>query len=265
MILAKIYPCYSERTLLGVPAKNNFWEYLTSFFISPVSSVDIAVNKLRAKIGRNRRYKALPCLILIRFFTYDWTLIRQGSALSLHYFTNRKPVLYFLFFLILSACEDDKKNIKKEEYKGPISEVYGINMAYTDSARLVVKMSTEAQFTMANEDKRYPKEVRVFFFDKKGNNTTKLRGDSAIYLKATNLYRIMGRVQINNQVKNEVLETDELFWNPNTKKIYSNKAVDIKTPEQTIHGIGMDSNQDFTEYTIRKVSNSQVTVKNIPQ
>lgn len=176
-------------------------------------------------------------------------------------------VLYTLLFIFLlfSACEDDKKNIKKEEYKGPISEVYGINMAYTDSAKLVVKMSTEAQLTMANEDKKYPKEVRVFFFDKMGNNTTKLRGDSAIYLKATNLYRIMGRVQINNQVKNEVLETDELFWNPDTKKIYSNKAVDIKTPEQTIHGIGMDSNQDFTQYTIRKISNSQVSVKNLPQ
>lgn len=179
----------------------------------------------------------------------------------------KKTILYPLFSILFlfSACEDDKKDLKKEEYKGPISEVYGINMAYTDSARLVVKMSTEAQLTMANEDKKYPKEVRVFFFDKKGNNTTKLRGDSAIYLKATNLYRIMGRVQINNQVKNEVLETDELFWNPDTKKIYSNKAVDIKTPEQTIHGIGMDSNQDFTQYTIRKISNSQVSVKNLPQ
>jgi LPS export ABC transporter protein LptC len=177
-----------------------------------------------------------------------------------------KIMLYTLLSIfLLSACEEDKKDIKKQEYKGPISEVYGINMAYTDSAKLVVKMSTEAQLTMANEDKKYPKEVRVFFFDKMGNNTTKLRGDSAVYIHATNLYRIMGRVQINNQVKNEVLETDELFWNPNTKKIYSNKAVDIKTPEQTIHGVGMDSNQDFTEYTIRKISNSQVSVKNLPQ
>jgi LPS export ABC transporter protein LptC len=182
--------------------------------------------------------------------------------------TGRKNPFLLLFLascLLISACEEDKKDIKKQEYKGPISEVYGINMAYTDSARLVVKMSTEAQLTMANEDKKYPKEVRVFFFDKFGNNTTKLRGDSAVYIHATNLYRIMGRVQINNQVKNEVLETDELFWNPNTKKIYSNKAVDIKTPEQTIHGVGMDSNQDFTEYTIRRISNSQVSVKNLPQ
>jgi LPS export ABC transporter protein LptC len=191
-----------------------------------------------------------------------------GNPVSTKLSTGRKnPFLLFFLFscLLISACEEDKKDIKKQEYKGPVSEVYGINMAYTDSARLVVKMSTEAQLTMANEDKKYPKEVRVFFFDKFGNNTTKLRGDSAVYIHATNLYRIMGRVQINNQVKNEVLETDELFWNPNTKKIYSNKAVDIKTPEQTIHGVGMDSNQDFTEYTIRRISNSQVSVKNLPQ
>ncbi|MDZ7896478.1 MAG: LPS export ABC transporter periplasmic protein LptC [Arcicella sp.] len=180
---------------------------------------------------------------------------------------SKNPFLLFfsVFCLLLSACEDDKKEVKKQQYPGPISEVYGINMAYTDSAKLVVKMSTEAQLTMANEDKKYPKEVRIFFFDKMGNNTTKLRGDSAVYIKQTNLYRIMGRVQINNQVKNEVLETDELFWSPDTRKIYSNKAVDIKTPDQTIHGVGMDSNQDFTQYTIRRISNSQVSVKNLPQ
>jgi LPS export ABC transporter protein LptC len=175
-------------------------------------------------------------------------------------------LIFVLFFcLLFTSCEEDKKEVKKQEYKGPISEVYGINMTYSDSAKLVVRMSTEAQLTMANADKKYPKEVRIFFFDKFGNNTTKLRGDSAVYTKQTNLYRIMGRVQINNQVKNEVLETDELFWNPDTKKIYSDKPVDIKTPDQTIHGVGMDSNQDFTQYTIRRISNSQVSVKNLPQ
>lgn len=190
-----------------------------------------------------------------------------GDSLFTSHKTKKEIILYTFPFIILffSACEESEKAVKKEEYKGPISEVYGINMTYSDSAKLVVRMSTEAQLTMANEDKKYPKEVRVFFFDKFGNNTTKLRGDSAVYIKQTNLYRIMGRVQVNNQVKNEVLETDELFWNPNSKKIYSNKPVDIKTPEQTIHGVGMDSNQDFTEYTIRRISNSQVSVKNLPQ
>jgi LPS export ABC transporter protein LptC len=179
----------------------------------------------------------------------------------------KKTVFYCLFLIscgLLISCEEDKNNVKKEEYKGPISEVYGINMTYSDSARLVVRMSTEAQLTMANEDKIYPKEVRVFFFDRMGNNTTKLRGDSARFIRAKNLYRVIGRVQINNQVKNEILETDELFWSPDTKKIYTDKPVDIKTPDQVLHGVGMDSNQDFTDYTIRRVT-GVVSVKSLPQ
>ncbi len=173
-------------------------------------------------------------------------------------------LLFPISCLLLTSCEDEKKVIKKEEYKGPISEVYGINMTYSDSARLVVRMTTDVQLTMASEDKIFPKEIRVFFFDKFGNNTTKLRGDSARFIRAKNLYRVMGRVQIDNQVKHEVLETPELFWSPDTKKIYTDKRVDIKTPDQVLHGMGMDSNQDFTDYTIRKVT-GVVSVKSLPQ
>jgi LPS export ABC transporter protein LptC len=178
-----------------------------------------------------------------------------------------KRKLFFLssvFCLLLTSCEEDKKVVKKEEYKGPISEVYGIDMTYSDSAKLVVRMTTDVQLTMASEDKIFPKEIRVFFFDKFGNNTTKLRGDSARFIRAKNLYRIMGRVQIDNQVKHEVLETPELYWSPETKKIYTDKQVDIKTPDQVLHGVGMDSNQDFTDYTIRKVT-GVVSVKSLPQ
>ena len=205
--------------------------------------------QMRKWVGENTSHRAKKNLLEVPMKNNFWVPLTS---------------FFIPLFLSLSSCEKEQKNTKKEEYEGPLSEVYGINMTYSDSAKLVVRMSTEAQLTMQNEDKKYPKEVRIFFFDKLGNNTTKLRGDSAVYVKATNLYRIMGRVQINNQIKNEVLETDELFWNPDTKKIYSNKAVEIKTPDQTIHGIGMDSNQDFTQYTIRKISNSQVTVKNLP-
>ena len=177
---------------------------------------------------------------------------------------NHFYLLLSISCLLLTSCEDDKKVIKKEEYKGPISEVYGINMTYSDSAKLVVRMTTDVQLTMASEDKVFPKEIRVFFFDKFGNNTTKLRGDSARFIRAKNLYRIMGKVQIDNQVKHEILETPELFWSPDTKKIYTDKRVDIKTPDQVLHGMGMDSNQDFTDYTIRKVT-GVVSVKSLPQ
>lgn len=171
---------------------------------------------------------------------------------------------FVLLFLVFTGCKEEKKVIDRKTYNGPLSEVYGVNMVYSDSARLVVKMSTESQLTMPNEDKVYPHEVRVFFFDKFGNNSTTLRSDSARYIRIKNVYHIMGRVVINNQIKHEVLETDELFWNVDNKKIYTEKPVDVKTPEQILHGVGMDSNQDFTEYTLRKVT-GVVSVKSLPQ
>jgi LPS export ABC transporter protein LptC len=171
---------------------------------------------------------------------------------------------FVLLFLVFTGCKEEKKVIDRRTYNGPLSEVYGVNMVYSDSARLVVKMSTESQLTMPNEDKVYPHEVRVFFFDKFGNNSTTLRSDSARYIRIKNVYHIMGRVVINNQIKHEVLETDELFWNVDNKKIYTEKPVDVKTPEQILHGVGMDSNQDFTEYTLRKVT-GVVSVKSLPQ
>ncbi len=198
---------------------------------------------------------------VVSVFT-DHFCYKQPLRQTYKVFENLIGLLVCFFFL--TSCEDDKKVVKKEEYKGPISEIYGINMTYSDSARLVVRMTTDVQLTMATEDKIYPKEIRVFFFDKFGNNTTKLRGDSARYIRTKNLYRVMGRVQIDNQVKHEILETPELFWSPDTKKIYTDKQVDIKTPDQVLHGVGMDSNQDFTDYTIRRV-NGVVSVKSLPQ
>lgn len=181
-----------------------------------------------------------------------------------------KSVLRAIFFfstpflyLMLNACQEEKKIIVKKAYNGPISEIYGVNMTYSDSARLVVRMSTESQLTLPNEDKVYPNEVRVFFFDKLGNNSTTLRSDSARYIRMKNVYHIMGRVLINNQIKHETLSTDELYWNPDTKKIYTEKPVDIKTPERIFHGVGMDSNQDFTDYKLRKVTGS-LNIKTLP-
>jgi hypothetical protein len=74
--------------------------------------------------------------------------------------------------LTLISCKKEEKIVQKGIYNDPLSELHGINMAYTDSAKIMVKMSTETQLTLQNEDKVYPKEVRIFFFDKLGNNTT---------------------------------------------------------------------------------------------
>jgi len=65
------------------------------------------------------------------------------------------------------------------EYIGPKSELRGIDMVYSDSARAMLRMVTEQQITTLSEDRVYPKEMKLWFYDKLGNITSQIRGDSA--------------------------------------------------------------------------------------
>jgi Lipopolysaccharide-assembly, LptC-related len=60
--------------------------------------------------------------------------------------------------------------------------------------------------------------------------------------------------------KGEKLNTEEIIWDEQKKIIYSNAFVKITTGDEIIWGIGMEANEDFTDYVIKKVT-GKVKVK----
>lgn len=161
----------------------------------------------------------------------------------------------FLFLCVfgLIACKNNDKEKKTNAYNGPILESDDLNVILSDSGLVKVKVSTAKQLRYAQGDESYPKTVYVTFIDKMGVEYSRLRGDSARFSKSKNLYQIMGNVLVNNTKENQSLATEELFWNPSTRKIYSERKVNIKTPKQNFVALaGMDAEQDFSKYTLRK-------------
>ncbi|NBA87952.1 LPS export ABC transporter periplasmic protein LptC [Emticicia sp. CRIBPO] len=153
---------------------------------------------------------------------------------------------------VLFSCEDKKKEEKAVHYNGPVMTVDNLSIAYSDSGRVTVKMSTAKQLKMQNEDEIYPKAVYINFIDKAGVEYSSLRGDSGSFSKVNNLYTLRGNVFFFNRTLQQSLATEELFWNPLTKKIYSNQKVKIKTPKDNLVAMGMEANQDFSKYSIKK-------------
>lgn len=175
-----------------------------------------------------------------------------------------KHLFILLSVFTLLACQE-RQETSKVQYKGPKSVLDNIDMIYSDSARPMVRMVTAKQLTLFTEDRVYPKEVKLYFFDKLGNVTTQIRGDSARFNRVKNHYHLMGHVVIHNPIKGETLRTSEFYWLPDQKKIYTEKAVQIRTKQEVFYGIGMDANQDFSSYALRKVTNSVFVMNEFPQ
>lgn len=127
-----------------------------------------------------------------------------------------------------------------------------LSITMSDSGRTTVKVTTAQQIKLQNEDEVYPKTVYVTFFDKNGVEYSSLRGDSGRFFKNEGLYRVMGNVFFFNRLQQQSLSTDLLNWHTSQKKIYTDSPFIIKTRFDEIHGIGMEADQDFTHYTMRK-------------
>lgn len=87
-------------------------------------------------------------------------------------------------------------------------------------------------------------------YDEFGKLEVTLRANYAKFIKEQEHWMGQGKVEVKNVIKNEELNTEELFWNPKTKKIFTQKFVTIRQQGDVIYGTGLDANQDLTDYVI---------------
>jgi LPS export ABC transporter protein LptC len=159
---------------------------------------------------------------------------------------------YLIIAFFLTSCEEKRKVEVLTKYNGPLMSTENLNVIYSDSGRVKVKLTTAQQLKFQNEDEVYPKAVYITFYDKNGVEYSSLRGDSGRYEKSNGLYKVMGNVFFFNRLQQQSLITDLLNWSPLRKKVYTDRKFTIKTPKEELHGIGMDADQDFTHYIMRK-------------
>ena len=78
-----------------------------------------------------------------------------------------------------------------------------------------------------------------------------LRADTAYYMESEKLWHLRHNVHAEN-IKDEEFDTQELYVNNNTNRMYSDSLIHIRQEKQIIIGHGFESNIHLTEYTIRQ-------------
>lgn len=179
----------------------------------------------------------------------------------------------FIFLSILLACtfvfscKGDKDKIAESTYDPetvPSVETKNDTIYITDSGRIRFKVIAETilMFDKAKEPfNLLPDSAYLEEYDTLMNVVTTLRADSVWNYTRKKLWKLRGNVKIVN-VEGKTFDSEELFWDEKEGKIYSNLYVVINEPnEATIRAYGFESNQSMTEYTFRRVKDSEIRPK----
>lgn len=136
----------------------------------------------------------------------------------------------------------------------PIMVTRDVSTYISDSGVVRYKIITdEWQVFDRLEPSRWTFEKGIYLekFDNDLAIEATIVADTAYYFDKEELWELRGNVHIENE-QDEQFDTQLLFWNQKTKKVYSDRYIRIRQQKRIITGVGFTSNQDFTNYTIKQ-------------
>ena len=185
---------------------------------------------------------------------------KKNNILSFHYVAW---IIIILSGLSFFSCENDIEkiyNITKDTLLPDLS-AYDMEMKYTDSAKLKAKITTPElhQYELPEDPyMEFPQGGKVKFYGPTGKIKSTISAKYAIYHPDKSLWEARNNVVCVND-KGEVLNTEQLFWEQEKEKIYSEKFSKIETEDGVFYGRnGFISNQEMTNW---KLIGSKGTVK----
>jgi len=162
-----------------------------------------------------------------------------------------------VMFLLFSACSGNHKKLGAaitERDSLPIMDTRGVTTLISDSGITRYRINTEEWQIYDRKSPSYwsfQKGIYLEKFDSVFNVEASIKADTAYYYDKKRLWELLGHVVIKN-LKGETFNTEQLYWDQNQQKVYSDRFIRIEQPDKIITGRGFESNQQMTIYTIRK-------------
>jgi LPS export ABC transporter protein LptC len=170
---------------------------------------------------------------------------------------------YFFIFvfsailLISASCERKVDQIKNLEVLNlPSQTAINFQSVITDSGRVQLLMSAPIMESYNNEEFPYTEfksGIKAIFYDGKTEPVATVSSKYARFTNKKNLWELRDSVVVINGT-NDMLETEQLFWDQSKDLIYNDRFVKISNEDQTITGTGFESDLRLTKRRIKKVS-----------
>ena len=95
----------------------------------------------------------------------------------------------------------------------------------------------------------FPEGIYLEQFDENLAVQASLKADYAHYDETEQQWTLRGNVHALNR-KGEQFDTPEMKWNQKSHRVFSDTSIHIVREKSIIEGVGFDSNEEMTKYTI---------------
>ncbi|ARV07592.1 LPS export ABC transporter periplasmic protein LptC [Polaribacter sp. SA4-10] len=171
-----------------------------------------------------------------------------------------KSITVVLTTVMLFSCANNTQQVRDflASKNLPIGIAKNAYHVYKDSGRITSKLITPLLNDFSNRKEHpyneFPKGIKIINFDKNGLDSVTITGNYALSYSKTSVSEIIGNVIVLNHTEESKLETEQLFWDENTKYFFSEKAFTLTSPTDTIYGVGFECKEDLSKHLAKKTT-----------
>ena len=155
----------------------------------------------------------------------------------------------------LASCSDRPEKVEAitDRANTPSLRATEVLTVISDSGVTRYRMNAQEWVIYDQAEEPYwdfPKGIRMEKFNTQLDVDAEIESDYAIHYDKKRLWDLRDNVKAIN-LEGEQFECDQLFWDQNTERIYSDSRIKITQKDKIIIGYGFESNQSLTKYVIR--------------
>jgi LPS export ABC transporter protein LptC len=166
-------------------------------------------------------------------------------------------IFLLILLMFLGSCVNDLEEVKALTKKYDVSKDVGeqVRIVYSDSGnvKLIIEAKTLEKFNDYSDPKDiFPNGIIITFLDQTKQPNSWLKADYAVRKYKEKKMTVKGNVVFYNK-QNDKLQSAELIWDEQNKKIYTEKFIKVSRPAvgDTIYGVGFETDQNFNRIEIK--------------
>lgn len=169
-------------------------------------------------------------------------------------FRLRTHALLLLVAMTWVSCENPITVVREIAREDTLAAVTATDITYTrsDSGEVFMILNAPLMLQYGGDDQmiEFPNGFEAFFLDSIKQPTSRIKGNYGVSYEKVKLMIARGDVEVENYQTNELLNTETLYWNQQSRKIFTSAAVKISGPEKLIYGDSLVAAEDFSSRTI---------------